>query len=96
MKTTNEIEAQLVKKVQEEINETVQRFLSDLERLEKKYGCEGRGYYDLTNEAYTTTSMSLLNRQELEHAIKKGVYNKLGDKMVAVKTNQLLEKLDLI
>jgi len=95
METTNAIEKALQIKVNAECRELIDKFAADITKLSNKYGGSSFYYFRKNNNSSATYFMvdgisgitSVLNRMILEAH---------SEKMLKYKSQELIEKLDLI
>jgi len=99
MKDTNAIEEALKKKVHDELWNIVDKFVCDCQHLSGKYGAESR-FYDLEeSSSYETCGEKISNIRhgaELQDILVKMLKKGHGEKMLKVKTKELLNKLELL
>ena len=95
MKTTNEIEKQLIKKSQEEIRIQASDIVKQLQRFGKVH--TQRDYNGMEwNNATDDHNFDFLDWDELDALIVRNMERKWLDDMVKVKSKELLSKLDLL
>jgi|7_EtaG_2_1085326.scaffolds.fasta_scaffold21561_7 hypothetical protein len=91
MKDTNAIEKAIKKKIDKEIEEIVDSFINDLKNKIKPYG--GSMFYRFRFKDTETSLMEIWHvKKSLIHLIKENH----GDSMLNVKSNELLNKLELL
>ena len=96
MKDLNQIEKRLKKSAEEELEQIVQGFVKSLEFLQEKYG--GGSWFDLSEEvvSHSHHSSSCMNLYRFKSAILKSVEKSYIEAMVAKKSKELIDKLELI
>jgi|TARA_R110000772_G_scaffold98801_1_gene198327 hypothetical protein len=96
MKDLNQIEKRLKKSAEEELEQVVTSFARSLEFLTDKYG--GGGWFDLSDEVvgHSHHSSSCMNHYRFKEALLKSLKKSYIDAMVAKKSKELIEKLELI
>ena len=96
MKDTNAIEQALKEKCQNEIRDVVDNFMSDLQsKIRSKYN--ETNYYDFTHpNRDSKSSFSVMGTTQLKNVIFRMISNAHLDSMVAVKSKELIKKLELI
>lgn len=96
MKNLNQIEERLKKSAEEELERVVQGFVNSLEFLQEKYG--GGLWFDLSEEVvgHSHHSSSCMNLYRFKSAILKSVKMSYTKAMVAKKSKELIDKLELI
>ena len=97
MKDTNAIEQALKEKCQNEIRDVVDNFMSDLQsKIRSKYN--ETNYYDFTHPSgdASKSSFSVMGTKQLKNVIFRMISNAHLDSMVAVKSKELIKKLELI
>ena len=93
MKTTNQIEKALVKKIDLEISAIVASFISQLQDLYNTYG--GTTWYQIVYDAQDK-EISMLTKEKVRTILQTMIKENHGGAMLAKKTNQLLEKLEIL
>ena len=91
MKDTNAIEKALKKKIDKEIEEIVNSFMSDLKNKIIPYG--GSSFYRIK---FKETETSLLQTYDVKEVLINMVKENHGASMLNVKSNELLNKLELL
>jgi len=96
MKNLNQIEERLKKSAEDELEQVVQGFVKSLEFLQEKYG--GGLWFDLSEEvvSHSHHSSSCMNLYRFKSAILKSVKMSYTKAMVAKKSKELIDKLELI
>tara|TARA_R110000764_G_scaffold3837_2_gene15799 strand:+ start:242 stop:532 length:291 start_codon:yes stop_codon:yes gene_type:complete len=96
MKDLNQIEERLKKSAEDELEQVVQGFVKSLEFLQEKYG--GGSWFDLSKEvvSHSDHSSSCMNLYRFKSAILKSVKMSYTEAMVAKKSKELIDKLELI
>jgi len=95
MKTTNEIENQLIKKSQKEIRDHARGMVNRLREFGKdhtQHDSNGISW----NQALDSNDFDFLDWAELCELIIRNMEKKWLDDMVELKSKQLLSKLDLL
>ena len=101
MKDTNAIEEALKKKVHDELWNIVDKFVCDCQHLSGKYGAES-GFYNLEKGYPSNTSSTLhtipsvRHGAELQDILVEMLKKSRGEKMLKIKTKELLNKLELL
>ncbi len=93
MKTTNQIEKALVKKIDLEISAIVASFISQLQDLYDTYG--GTTWYTIVYDAQDK-EISMLTKEKVRTILQTMIKENHGGAMLAKKTNQLLAKLEIL
>ena len=93
MKDTNSIEKALKNKIDLEISAIVASFTSQLQDLYDTYG--GTQWYTIVSDAQEK-EISSLSKEKVRTILEKMIKENHGGPMLAKKTNQLLEKLELL
>ena len=93
MKTTNQIEKALEKKIDLEISAIVASFISQLQDLYDTYG--GSNYYTIVHRS-SSKEMSSLSKEKVRTILQTMIKENHGGAMLAKKTNQLLAKLEIL
>jgi hypothetical protein len=96
MKTTNQIEKALEKKIDLEISAIVASFISQLQDLYDTYG--GSNYYTMVRKesGYDNKEISGLTKEKVRTMLQEMIKENHGGPMLAQKTNQLLAKLEIL
>lgn len=96
MKDLNQIEKRLKKSAEEELEQVVISFMRSLEFLTDKYG--GGRWFDLSDEivSHSHHSSSCMDFYRFENALLKSLKKSYVEAMVAKKSKELIEKLELI
>ncbi len=96
MNNLNQIEEQIKKKSEQELTVLVENFIRDVKTFEDKYG--GGGWYNLGKEIthHSQHSASHMNSDRFKQAMMKCMKEKFIERMVKVKSKELLDKLELI
>ena len=96
MKDLNQIEERLKKSAEDELEQVVQGFVKSLVFLQEKYG--GGSWFDLSKEvvSHSDHSSSCMNLYRFKSAILKSVKMSYTEAMVAKKSKELIDKLELI
>ena len=91
MKDTNAIEKAINKKIDKEIEEIVNNFIYDLKHKIKPYG--GSMFYRFK---FNNTETDLMQDYEIKDALIELIKENHGESMLNVKSNELLNKLELL
>lgn len=95
VKTTNQIEVALAAKVEQEITEIVESFMSDIQtKLTAKYG--GSSFFDLEQRGKDGGRITCLREGELKSILYDCLESNYASKMLAKKSKELISKLDLL
>ena len=96
MNNLNQIEERLKKSAEEELEQVVTKFARSLEFLTDKYG--GGNWFDLSKDivSHSHHSSSCMNHYRFKEALFKSLKKSYIDAMVAKKSKELIEKLELI
>ena len=95
MKDTNAIEKALKVKVNEELSEIVDMFVTDLEKLSNNYG--GSMFYDFQADgAADSTRFHVQGFDGVTKVLHRMIRNSHSDAMLRYKSKELIKKLDLI
>ncbi len=95
IETTKHIEVALAKKVEEEINQIVDSFMSDIKtKLRDNYG--GGQFLDLKERRENGNSITCLRESELKTILYACLSERHGRNMLAKKSKELISKLDLL
>ena len=96
MKDTNAIEQALRDKCTIEINDVVDNFMSDLQsKIRSKYN--EANYYDFTPpNSDGRSSFHVMGTTQLKGVIFRMISNAHIDRMVEVKSKELIKKLELV
>ena len=96
MKDTNAIEKALKNKCQQEISQVVNVFMKELEvKIRGEYS--SANYYDFTppnNDG--KRSFHVMGTEQLRNVLHRMISNSHLDSMVAVKSKELIKKLELV
>ena len=96
MKTTNQIEKALEKKIDVEIAEVVDVFIFQLKELCDTYGNGvSTKWYKIVDDTQEK-EITLLSREKVRTILQRMIKENHGEKMLAKKTNQLLAKLEIL
>jgi len=93
MKTTNQIEKALEKKIDLEISAIVASFISQLQDLYDVYG--GTQWYDIVHNA-REKEITSLGKETLRIILQTMIKENHGKAMLAKKTKELLAKLEIL
>lgn len=98
MKTTNQIEKALEKKIDVEIAEVVDVFVRKLKDLYDTYGngVSNKLYKMVDDTQYGEKELTCLSREKVRTILQRMIKENHGEKMLAKKTNQLLAKLEIL
>ena len=95
MKNTNSIEKALQQKIDEEINVIVQDFTTNLAKIKSKYG--GSMFYYITeSNASDARSFMVDGTNKVAKVLHRMILENHGDAMLSQKSQELINKLDLI
>jgi len=95
VKDTNAIEKALQVKINEEVSVIVDSFITDLEKLKDKYG--GSMFYDIKeSNASDARSFMVDGTYKVSGVLHRMILDNHGDAMLKQKSNELINKLDLI
>jgi len=97
METTNSIEKALKKKIDKECKEIVDKFVADLIKLEKKYG--GSSFYDFkkaSSRGSDPKEFMVTGTSGVSNVLQRMILDNHGHHMLKQKSQELIEKLDLI
>ena len=95
MKDTNAIEKAIKDKCKTELNQVVNVFMNELEtKIRGEYG--STNYYDFWPPNGSKYSFSAMGTKQLEGVLTKMLYQAHLESMVAVKSKELISKLQLI
>ena len=95
MKDTNAIEKALKERVSAECREIVDDFISDLEKLSNKYG--GSMFYDFKESNASDARMFMVDgTHKVASVLHRMILDNHGDAMLKHKSQELLNKLDLV
>lgn len=96
MKDTNAIEKALKNKSQQEINKVVNVFMNELEtKIRSEYN--SANYYDfIPPNGGGKASFHVMGTEQLRGVLTKMISNAHIESMVAVKSKELIKKLELI
>ena len=94
MKDTNAIEKALKVKVNEELSEIVDKFVTDLAQLQTKYG--GSMFYDFQADgAADSTRFHVQGTHGVTKVLHRMLRDNHGDAMLKYKSKELINKLEL-
>ena len=93
MKTTNQIEKALEKKIDLEISAIVASFISQLQDLYDTYG--GTTWYQIVYDAQDKEITSL-TKERVRTILQEMIKENHGEAMLNKKTKQLLAKLEIL
>ena len=93
MKTTNQIEKALEKKIDLEISAIVASFISQLQDLHNTYG--GISWYNIVHNA-REKEITSLGKETLRIILQRMIKENHGEAMLAKKTKELLAKLEIL
>ena len=91
MKDTNAIEKAIKKKIDKEIEEIVDSFINDLKNKIKPYG--GSMFYRFR---FKNDETELMQDYDIKASLIELIKENHGDSMLNVKSNELLNKLELL
>ena len=96
MKDLNQIEKRLKKSAEEELELVVTSFARSLEFLADRYG--GGRWFDLSEDivSHSHHSSSCMNHYRFKEALLKSLKKSYVEAMVAKKSKELIDKLELI
>ncbi len=94
MKDTNAIEKALKERVNAECREIVDDFISDLEKLSGKYG--GTMFYDFKKNKNSDESFHVQGTHGVTEVLHRMILDNHGGYMLQHKSQELIDKLDLI
>ena len=97
MNSTNAIEKALQQKVSAECREIVDKFISDLIKLQKKYG--GYNFYDFkknNNKDNGSYEFMVTGTHGVTEVLHRMILDNHGSNMLKYKSKELLNKLELI
>ena len=95
MKDTNAIEKALKVKVNAELREIVDKFIADLAQLQSKYG--GSSFYDFKKDGSAdSTNFHVQGTHGVTNVLHRMLRENHGDRMLKQKSQELIQKLDLI
>jgi hypothetical protein len=95
MKDTNAIEKAIKDKCKTELDQVVNVFMNELEtKIRGEYG--SRNYYDFWPPNGSKYSFSAMGTEQVKGVLTKMLYNAHLESMVAVKSKELISKLQLI
>ena len=95
MKDTNAIERALQVKVNEECRVIVDKFIDDLEKLSNKYG--GSNFYDFKKDSSSDAKEFMVSGTHgVTSVLHRMILDNHGARMLKVKSQELIKKLDLI
>ncbi len=94
MKNTNAIEKALKERISKECKEIVDKFITDLEELSKKYG--GSTYYDFqADNSSNTTRFTVQGVNRVAGVLHRMILENYSERMLAYKSKELINKLEL-
>ena len=96
MKDTNAIEKALKERVNAECREIVNDFISDLEKLSKKYGGASSFYDFKACKSSDTREFMVTGTHGVTEVLHRMILDNHGSNMLKYKTKELLNKLELI
>jgi len=91
MKPT-EIEKQIKKKCEKEIDQVVSEFIWAIEKLNSKYG----GDTFMSIKPRKERGMNCLEKHDLKYILRRTLQEAFVDDMLRVKTKELMDKLELL
>ena len=95
MKDTNAIEKAIKDKCKKELDQVVNIFMSELEtKIRGEYG--STNYYDFWPPNSSKYSFSAMGTEQVKGVLTKMLYQAHLESMVAVKSKELISKLQLI
>lgn len=95
MKDTNAIEKAIKDKCKKELDQVVNIFMSELEtKIRGEYGSPN--YYDFCPPHGSKYSFSAMGTEQVKGVLTKMLYQAHLESMVAVKSKELISKLQLI
>ena len=95
MNSTNAIEKALKERVSAECREIVNDFISDLEKLSKKYG--GTMFYDFKKDnSSDAREFMVQGTHGVTEVLHRMILDNHGSSMLKYKSKELLNKLELI
>ena len=95
MKDTNAIEKALQAKISNEVSVIVEDFIADLNKLSNKYG--GSSFYDFKeSNARDARTFMVSGISQVRNVLHRMILDNHGDAMLKHKSQELLNKLDLI
>jgi len=95
MKDTNAIEKAIKDKCKKELDQVVDVFMNELEtKIRGEYG--SRNYYDFTAPNSNKYNFAVMGTVQVKGVLTKMLYNAHLESMVAVKSKELISKLQLI
>ena len=95
MNSTNAIEKALQERVNAECREIVNDFISDLDKIKKKYG-GSMFYYIKESNASDAKSFMVDGSQKVANVLQRMILENHGEAMLQQKSQELLNKLDLV
>ena len=96
MKDTNAIEKALKERVNAECREIVNDFISDLEKLSKKYGGASSFYDFKACKSSDTREFMVTGTHGVTEVLHRMILDNHGSAMLKFKSKELLNKLELI
>ncbi len=95
MKDTNSIEKALQIKIDDEVDVIVQDFITDLDKVKKKYG-GSMFYYIKENNANNARGFMLDGTSKVSKVLHQMIIENHGEAMLQHKSQELLNKLEII
>jgi hypothetical protein len=95
MNSTNAIEKALQQKIDEEVNVIVQNFVTDLSKIKGKYG-GSMFYYIKESNASDARSFMVDGTHKVANVLHRMILENHGEAMLRQKSQELLNKLELI
>ncbi len=96
MNSTNAIEKALKERVSAECREIVDDFISDLEKLSKKYGGASSFYDFKACKSSDTREFMVTGTHGVTEVLHRMILDNHGGYMLQHKSQELIDKLDLI
>ena len=96
MNSTNAIEKALKERVSAECREIVNDFISDLEKLSKKYGGASSFYDFKACKSSDTREFMVTGTHGVTEVLHRMILDNHGSNMLKYKTKELLNKLEII
>ncbi len=94
MKDTNAIEKALKEKCQKEINKVIDVFMNELEvKIRNKYN--NNNYYDFQGPN-NSERFHVMGTEQMRNVLYRMISNAHIESMIAVKSKELIKKLELI
>ena len=95
MKTTNEIEKALQDKINNEVSVIVENFTNDLKKIKEKYG--GSMFYCMAeSNASDARNFMVDGISKVSNVLHRMILENHGEAMLQKKSQELLNKLDII